>query len=221
MATVRDVIRSGIRHGIIKPGTQLGEDEFGVSMHASRASVRAAFQMLANEGLLERRTRSGTRVRTRPIQIDVRGMFPDEQEFSPMISVLARDQIVPPPPLVRSLLGIDDELVRLREYRSSVDDEVIAVRVAYRQRQFTGRGAEEPRDDIEAWFESVFGVPFGSVQTTIEFAVCDARSAKDMGLEEGAPLLVREQIFRDREGRARELAFLEVRADRVEFTDSR
>jgi GntR family transcriptional regulator len=216
--TVRDVVRFAIRHGYIQPGAQLDEDEVGRSLHASRAAVRTAFQMLVDEGSLKRRPRSGTRVEAPPVIIDLLGMFPVDSGNGPMVSVLTKDHVVPPPPLIAQTLGVSDAHLLLRKYVCSVGDRMIAIRSSYRQRQYTERGNPAPQDDIEGWFSEVFGVPFGSVATTIEYTTADAASARDLGVAEGAPLLVREQIFSDADGTPREIAFLQVLADRVAFT---
>ena len=57
------VIRTGIVGGEYAPNQRLVEAELAVALGASRAAVRGALLVLANEGLVERNRYRGARVR--------------------------------------------------------------------------------------------------------------------------------------------------------------
>ena len=219
--TVRDVIKSELRHGIISEGEQLDESVFGTRLHASRTAVREAMSSLVAEGVLDRRRREGTTVKRAPLGFDIHAMFPADNGTHAVASQLTADRIVPGPPLIQSLLGLIDEEVLLREYLLTAGETAIGFRISYRERQYSGRGPSDSLNNLAEWFRQVFQRELGRVSTCIEYAVSDPRTSTLLGIPEGSPLLVREQIFYDDSNVAREVAFTQLRADMVALTDIR
>ena len=216
---VRDVIRSEIRHGVHPIGSKLSEDSLVESLHASRATVREAIQILTNEGYLERRRRVGTTVLPKPVSIHWRGFFPEASTGIELVSTMLPDRILAAPDLIRRTLTLTGENVLLRQYALSFNDIPVGFRIAYRDAIHTGIGPQRGPNDLDALFEQVFDAKIGRIQTTLEYAPSDDKTSRELGVAEGFPMLVREQIFYDDQGNARELAFVQMRADMVSFSE--
>lgn len=221
MRTVRNVLSSSIRHGVLPTGGQVVEDDIVMQLHSSRTSVREALANLTESGTLSRRRKVGTVVVAAPVEIPVGGIVPNDPDHD-VRSRMVTDHVVPVHPLISAVLGVQDERVLLREFVMALKDQPIGFRISYRSCEFDGSDPVPPgTNDLEAWFRGIFGRELGGVSTVIEFATADTKTAQLLDLTVGAPLLVREQIFTDSDGVPRELAFTQVRADLVSFSDFR
>lgn len=219
--TVRNVLSSSIRHGVLPTGGQVVEDDIVMQLHSSRTSVREALQNLTESGTLSRRRKIGTVVVAAPVEIPVGGIVPNGTDHE-VRSTMVTDHVVPVHPLISAVLGLDEERVLLREFVMALRDQPIGFRISYRACEFDGSDpVPAGTNDLEGWFLGIFGRPLGGVRTVIEFATADVKTAQLLDVEAGAPLLVREQVFTDVDGVPRELAFTQVRADLVSFSDFR
>lgn len=70
-------------------------------------------------------------------------------------------------------------------------------------------------------FERLYGVPFGRMSNRVEVLPADSRTARLLGVETGAPLLMRQQYTFDADGRAREYSFTHFRGDRASVSNDR
>lgn len=219
--TVRTVLASSIRHGVLPPGGQVVEDDVVAQLHASRTSVREALANLTDSGVLSRRRKVGTVVVAAPLEIPVAGIVPEGPDHD-VRSRKVTDHVVPVHPLISAVLRLTDERVLLREFVMALREDPIGFRSCYRSAEFDGSDpVPAGTNDLDGWFRGIFGRELGVVQTVIEFATADVRTASLLDVVVGAPLLVREQIFHDVDGVPRELAFTQVRADLVSFSDRR
>ncbi len=75
-------------------------------------------------------------------------------------------------------------------------------------------------DDIATTFVSVYVRPFGRMETCIDAVAADRETAGLLGIREGAPLLVRDQVSPTRTGNVHEFAYAHYRADMVSFRSS-
>ncbi|MCE8006389.1 MAG: UTRA domain-containing protein [Aestuariivita sp.] len=66
---IKDEVRDKVRGGVWRPGHELPtEHEIAAQYGCARATVNRALRELAEEGLLERKRKSGTRVRASPLR---------------------------------------------------------------------------------------------------------------------------------------------------------
>jgi GntR family transcriptional regulator len=216
---VRDLIKSSIRHGISPVGSQLSEDGLVQSMHASRSTVREAMQILTDNGYLERQRRIGTTVLPKNVDLPWKGMFPLESSGIELIPVLLPDRILVAPELIRKMLTLSGDKVLLRQFTLEIDGKAVGSRIAYRDAIHTELGPNTAPNDIEGFILAVFGVELGRIQTTLEYAPSDAKTSRELDIPELSPMLVREQLFIDTDGNRLELAFTQVRADMVSFSE--
>jgi GntR family transcriptional regulator len=216
---VRNVITSAIRHGVHPIGSRINEDTLVDTLNASRATVREAMQILTDGGYLERQRRIGTTVLPRQIAIPWNGMYPDRSTGAVLTTAMLPDRHLAAPELIRRTLTLSGDSALLRQYRIDVNGVPVGFRIGYRDSRHDAIGPRQEPNDLEAHFVAVFRVPLGRVQTTVEYAPSDAKASRELGIPEGSPMLVREQLFFDVDGNAVELAFTQVRADMVSFID--
>ncbi|MBS9373051.1 GntR family transcriptional regulator [Rhodococcus sp. B50] len=214
------LIRSLIRSGFLVDDEQLVEDRLVKTMGIPRARVREALQQLAADGLVERRRRTGTRVRQEYFQVPVDDILP--WHTPPGFAVRQTDnRVVPSGPSIRTRLGTHDTRVGLVEHVfehvTSTGVEPLGVRMAYYREQYEQPKVWQRCPSLADAFALVYGVPLGKVDTVIDAVACDTDTARVLGLREGSPVLMREQLLRDVEGTVQEYTFSYYRADRVSF----
>jgi GntR family transcriptional regulator len=217
------LIRADIRTGRVAPDALLSEENLVQTLTMSRGAVREALHMLANEGLIERRPRAGTRVRREILQIktDVVQSLTSAVGSDRIDLIRLDERLIVAPPLIVEMLQLppNDEVL-LIEWLITLDREPFAVRTAY----ISGGGKNAPPGDkaadIKAAFHKVFGVPLGTSTTTIAANAADVELAERLGIAEGAPVIVTELHQTDVNGTPRGMAFTHYRADRVCFSTS-
>jgi len=78
-----------------------------------------------------------------------------------------------------------------------------------------------PGIEMEFVFELLFGVPFGHSRSRVEVVAADEHLARLLGVEQGSPLLLRQQVNYDVDDVAREFSFTHYRGDRATLTSQR
>jgi GntR family transcriptional regulator len=71
------------------------------------------------------------------------------------------------------------------------------------------------RESFRRDFERLYGAPFGRMSNRVEVLPADSRTARLLGVETGAPLIMRQQYTFDADGQAREYSFTHFRGDRA------
>jgi GntR family transcriptional regulator len=227
---VYDLLRMRIRLGEVAPNELFVETALIRTLSATRSAVRRALQGLADEGLLDRSPRSGTRLRrpivSAPLLSEMRSRLADggaempaEQLVvrpvrrgiaTPTEAVASRLQLLPGAQVVavEQILYIDGEPVGLRSAYFSPEPD------AERVLKYFSRTDYHPMPRPE-FFQKIYGVPAGRSEFTIE-AVPSLPGDRDiLGLAPGAPLLLRTVRSLDACGRPRWLSFTHLRGDRV------
>lgn len=213
---VRDLLRSELRSGFVARDAQFVEDYLVSALAASRSAVREALQMLAQEGLLSRERRSGTTV--------ARGvaLFPLDdilEAGGQPVTVRRTDQrSVPSTPLLRAKLATEDDTLGIVEHLFSTEEGPVGVRVAYYRLAYTQPESWAECPDLRQAFLSVFGRPLGRIDTVVEAGAGEPGTSKLLGIPEGSPVLIREQLLVDDRGVPQEFTFSHYRADRVSFS---
>lgn len=214
---IHQLLRSSIKSGVLRQGESLPEDFLVEHLHTTRASVRIALLMLADEGLVVRQRRVGTVVHGKPIQIPTQDVV-DETRSGPLEYRLIADHAFPAHVLIRSRMPTDSDRLRMIEYLIRSRGIPIGVLVAFQISADAGIFEHNLHvDDIATTFVSVYGRPFGRMETCIDAVAADRETATLLGIREGAPLLVRDQVLSDADGNVHELAYAHYRADMVSF----
>jgi GntR family transcriptional regulator len=216
-------LRSSIRVGTVGPESQLGELLLGEQLGVSRNSIRAALQMLAVEGLVVRRTKTGTRPSQRIVEIPVGEVLPRDSGEYPALTVHELGHaVVHPPETVRVRLGIPDQPVLEVRQVSVWQGEPLYVRTGYLPLRedaqvILGRMAELHADlkSFDESFAHLFGRAPGRWDCAVEAVPADDPTAGLLGVPAGRPLLLRELVMRDDLGAVREVSYTHFRGDRV------
>jgi GntR family transcriptional regulator len=219
-----DLLRTGIRHDLIPRNEKL-EEQFLTRRYAtSRNAVREALQTLALEGLVTRIPRFGTKVTGRITVLPLRDVAVNGGDVPDLAARLEELdlKLVPATPVLQERLAIDADQVVLIEHLARVADVPLYVRVAYlpapedvesfaERLRFVYAGQRSN----SAALQDLYGVDAGDIELTVEAIPCDPRTAKLLGCQTGAPILVRERVLHDVDGRPRELSFTHLRGDRA------
>lgn len=188
-----DLIRVGIRSG--KGSGPLVESELQAVYHTSRNTVRAALDLLRQEGLVERVPGVGTFAvvrQSRHVIDRLQGLSEGiERGGSRVVHEPMAIEIGPAPAIVAAVLGLEpgaDAL--LIERRSFIDGDPVAV-----GSHWLPPWAEEAiRDgdltrELFSVYEEAFGQAVLASQAVIEAVAADAWTADQLRITEGAPLL--------------------------------
>jgi GntR family transcriptional regulator len=129
-------------------------------------------------------------------------------------------RVVPAVPLLVELfeLGPGEHRLLLVEGLIVVGGEPVCLGVTYFLEDTPDQRIDERPIRLPDLFRRSYGTALGSCASTIEVAPCEGRTAQLLEIEEGAPVLMRQQLLRDVTGRPREVCHTHYRADRVEFT---
>ncbi|MCL8025751.1 GntR family transcriptional regulator [Nocardioides bruguierae] len=219
-----DALRSSIRRGRLGPDQPLVEFKLVRTLGIGRNAVREVLRRLADEGLVIRRPAIGTIIPRPMIRVspdEIVGFDGDcEEQFEQRVTVEV---------LAQELIDIAEDLsssmaiparMQLVESLIHVDGEPLAllsqlIPEGYDMARMTNRW--EPLDRP---FLRLYGVRLGSTSTTVEAVAADAWCATLLGTDEGAPLILREQVLESEDGSVRMMNFARYRADRVAFTAS-
>ncbi len=217
-------LRAGIRDGSIAPEQRLHENDLVAMFAANRNAIRRALQMLAQDGLVERHTRTGTTVASSIATFSAIGVLPlagvDE------LRVLEIDQdVIPMPPALAARMGSESPHVLAYSQLGLAGDVPLYVRSGYAPTLATdphyfAQVEENHRDlrPIEVAFRRLFGAGLGAVEGAVEWAPAEASLGRLLRLASGSPLLVREMLLVDEHGQGREFSVTYFRGDRVSLS---
>ncbi len=227
-----NLLRAGIRSGLMRPNQPLDEGVIARGFGTSRNSVRHALRMLAADGLVVRQTRYGTAVSGHIAELPIINVGADSvasaisEHGGDVTHEIVDVQFIPSTRVIRDRLATEEREVLLIESVLRAGGEPLYVSVGY---ICVGDLA---RDDLVARVHELYRAPrtldesmlllygkrFGHARTSIEAVPCDARSARLLGVSEGAPTLFRDRVLFDEDGRPRDLSFTHLRGDRAALT---
>lgn len=213
---VRDLISLSIQLGYISLDDQLVEHDLMEIFNTSRTSVRAALAQLSETGMIERRPRVGTRVRTIGLTIPLGDISSVGQD---VFLKITEDRIVPNFPLASDKLGLDTESIRMVENSFIYQDTVIGIRTAYFSSSIEVKPEEVAAAPLrmDAIFTETFCQQPGGVEAIIGADSADSRDARIMDIPLGTPLLTRAMTYFAEDGSAIEIVFDRFRVDWVHF----
>ncbi|MCR1785849.1 GntR family transcriptional regulator [Nocardioides carbamazepini] len=227
MATRRayEMLRTLLRSGELSTADLLGEAQLITLLDASRNAVRRALRLLAEEGLLSRQPKLGTRLARDQIELAGGEVVPRVLLGNAARHRLLIDttsvEAVPATSVVRARLGPDvTEVVRI-EQTFHADGAPICVRTGYARvhahdRLLVAREevdtAPPPYPEV---FEILYGRPFGWSSSVLAAIPCEDHTALSLEVGAGAPVLLRESVVFDIDGVAQELSYTHLRSDRI------
>jgi GntR family transcriptional regulator len=214
---VHDLVVASVIEGEISAASVLVEERLVHDLDASRNAVREALQSLAVEGVLTRERRVGTTVVGGFVKIGVDDASPSSGE--PVVQRVVDVHRMPATSMLRRLLELDDSEhdVRMVENLFVDGSQVIGVRSAYYSCRY--RSSDYPESAVmPAVVEAYFGAQLGSVRTSLGATLADARTARVLEVRPASPVVFRQQLFIDTDGRPIQLVFDHYRADRVLIT---
>jgi GntR family transcriptional regulator len=211
------LLRAGIRDGLIESGASLDEQDLVRQLSTSRNSVREALALLVSEQVVTRRQHHGTKAvgRIRRVSLD-----------SPNLEGITRTgrdavtwheierQVISAPPIVAAKLSLEEGgRVLVTEHLLTLEDAPYSLRVGYRplrDGQAAPRQSAHPQEEFAAIFQSV-----ARVAATIEAVPTEERTARLLGTAPGSPLLLHEILLFDDDDLPVDLAFVSYHAGRV------
>jgi len=204
-ATYREIkadILGRITRGEWKPGSTIpGETELAAAYGSARATVNRAMRELADEGILERRRKAGTRVRLSPLREARFAIPPVREEIEGRGAAyryaLIESEVLPAPDWLRARLGLPPgaavrhvaclHLADGAPYQHEDRWISLALLPQAGPADFTAAGPTE-------WL--IAQIPFSEVEIAIAAAAADPTLAARLGCAPGEPLLVIERATR-------------------------
>ncbi|HTF55000.1 MAG TPA: GntR family transcriptional regulator [Pseudonocardia sp.] len=227
---VYNILRSAIRTGAMDQDEQLVEFRLIRSMRESRAAVREAMRMLAEEGLLTRERRVGTRVARDIIRIPVMDeVIPidgptlnglGDQERT-VIYQLERRMVIPPEPVYHALSPRDGRVLMLDQL-ILLDGETIGARTTYISVDHTSEsvlqavtGSTHHPLAYGPLFRALFNQDVGRSDFTIESIASGERTSGLLDIPFGSPLLLVETLLRGTDEVPRLLSYAHLTSNRL------
>lgn len=220
IARVYDLVRTYLPR--LEPGDILSEADLVRSMSSSRNAVRAALQLLTNDGLLTRKTKVGTRA-GHSLSVPLDALLPDIDKPAVGMSAEIRTRIGYAPTFIQEMFNLPPgAAVAATNGLLSSNGQRIGVNAGY----IPLTRAEAMRADelvantsgVIDFLEDSLGVTVAGSRARIGALGCDPETASRIGAAVGAPMLWLEMVFVDHRGRDRALLHVRYRADYVEFS---
>ncbi|MET1052277.1 MAG: UTRA domain-containing protein [Mycetocola sp.] len=229
-----ELIRSALRTGDIRSDRDLSAASLVRRTGVSRQAVASAVDRLVHQGLIRPTTKLGKSPAAVMLQLSVDDFVPNSQrktlpwpDSSNLQIALLEHRMVQSTPVIRERMRTSADYVLMVEGLGRVGKEVVVITVGYyaepnpdeiirRSIECTGL---VPMLPLAEWFSTLFDVPFGRCDTTIEAVRSDAVTTRQLGVAEGSVALLRESLLVDADGRPRCLSYSHYRADRVSLAD--
>lgn len=204
-ATYREIkadILSRITRGDWKPGSTIpGEAELAAAYGSARATVNRAMRELADEGILERRRKAGTRVRLSPLREARFAIPPVREEIESRGAAyryaLIESEVLPAPDWLRARLGLPAG-ARVRHVAClhladgvpyQHEDRWISLALLPQ-----AASADFSRSGPTEWL--IAQIPFSEVEIAIAAAAADPALAARLGCAPGEAFLMIERATR-------------------------
>lgn len=195
-----EALRQHILEGRLPPGAILAtERDLQEQYDVSRSTVRQALATLEREGLIVRERGRGTRVASVPYIENLPGLRSFSEEMRhigrvPEARILDVTQGRPPNEAIVAL-GLDegDETIGLHRLMC-IGGQPVVVFHSYLPARLGVTLDADFSGSLYALLEDTYGLPLREAWETIEADGCPAGAAGLLGLEAGAPVLVRRRL---------------------------
>jgi Transcriptional regulators len=219
-------IRERIMAGEFEPDGRLPtERELCESFGVSRITIRNAFRMLQDQGLVERMAGKGTFARSR-LQQKVPILDMDYQNsLKNSISrreLLSNEDILPPQEVAQILGILKIERCRFIERRDFCDAEAFSYDKGYLPLGLASTLSEEMLckvEFLELWADT-HGIEISYAQSSTEAVSADKLASERLGVPLGSPMLLTTDVIYTREGRAIGLFKTVYRGDRCKLVST-
>jgi GntR family transcriptional regulator len=209
----------------LSPGDRLPtESELMERFGVSRTTVREAVNELARNGLVRRRSGSGTFVAQRPIEQELTrltGFVEDMRalQLEPTAEVVTRKEVAADDLVARRLALEPGETVMLVERVRLADGEPLSFDVTYLPLEIGRRLAKENLVvyPIFELLEAKYGIRLGEADYRIEAANATARIARYLKIKPNDAVLLIERTTYAAEGPPVDFERLHYRGDRVRY----
>lgn len=219
---MRDLLRSAILAGAYGDGPLPFEHELTAAFGVSRGVIRDAFQLLRDEGLIDRQRGAGTFVVTPALSgrridaLDNRLEVPDHTRTHRDVLSIER---VPAPAMVAERLEVAPGTdVYFHERINLLDGMPTTLRSGWITEALGERfdaAARRLQAPVLHVIEHVLGCRVASADMKVEACLVDATTGPALQAPVGAPLLLIERLFRDEAGAPVELSYSRIRGDRL------
>lgn len=228
---VYELLRMRIRSGEVDPDELFIDTTLVRSFNATRHAVRRALQSLADEGLLQRSPRSGTRlsghITNAPLFGELHPQTGDEAEPNVQGGRLVvrptQRAVATATELVASRLRLPvGTRLAVLEQELYVDGESVGVRSIYFAPHPDAEtvvgladGGDHDPVSFEEFFGRVYGKPVGRSKITVEAVPAIAGEHDSLEVVPGTPLLLRTMLTWDASRRPICISFTHLRGDRM------
>lgn len=202
-----------IRHWIrqhSEPGSSLKEHDLQRLTGASRTEVREILAMLTDDGIINRKPKSGTQLETQiadfALHLPVAFEPGQEDQYQP---VVLNQVTVPATPALQELFESQTETSFLvEESRLELNRQPLAMRTSF------WRGSEQPRrsaagatnTDMAQLFEDSFGTRLASCDAFVDALSASERLAASLKIQPRQPVLLRKAVLRGADGLIHEVS---------------
>ncbi|WP_326674323.1 MULTISPECIES: GntR family transcriptional regulator [unclassified Streptomyces] len=218
---VADVLRQRIVEGDYESGTLPDERVLGRSLGATRNVVRAALDLLRDEGLVTRRRGIGTLVTARKAGHGLGRLTGLAEELTPYGTVTnevreARLVQHAPPAVAERLMLPDGSAAVYIERLRHLDGSPLSLDSTWLAPDIGGPllGLDLAWRDLFALIEENSGVRLGSAEITVHAVTAEPDTAQLLGIPNGSALFAIDRLTRLADGRPVDLESLRVRGDR-------
>jgi GntR family transcriptional regulator len=222
---VRDLLRAELLRGDYDRRALPQESELQRTHGASRGAVRAALELLREEGLVERLRGAGTFVRGQRLRHQQESLHGLDSGGPPVAHEVLGLQVQPAHSVQPALLRIPvgSPVLRL-DRRTSVGGEVVGLWTSYLPlplaAPLTDRAVDLSGDYYDA-LERLLGRRIGSAENATEAVLADIVVAPALGVPVGSPVLRLERLVQLEDGTPLDMGVGRFRGDRLRLLSTR
>ena len=193
------------------------------SFAVTRGTIRHALQTLAREGLIYREKGRGTFLKRRRVELDLTqlGSITAQmrgRQWAPGYRLLARNRIVPPPPVRHALdLAEGAEVWEVRRLRLADGEPVSAERSHIPCELAPDLDRQDLSGSLYALLQEHYGFALQAADQTIRTRAADAEEAQLLAIAEGVPVFIITGLLSEARGRAVEHSRSVWRGDRYDL----
>jgi GntR family transcriptional regulator len=210
-----DMLRLRVRTAHVTPDVKFVEHNMISTLGVSRQALRNSARRLADQGILTRQVRDGTRVAGELYDFDT-GRFSAIDWTAFELRETDAGQVIPSMGLVDRFGDVGQ--VSYNEQVLSAHGTPIGLRRAY---FLNGVDAPERRDACTsdpAVFSTVYGTTLARIESALDVMDADGHLMARLALREGTRILLLSQALVDEDGTVQEQSFWHFRGDRVSLT---
>ena len=222
---IADSLLERIESGALNVGARLpSERELSKQLDVARMTVRQALQLLASQGVLERKQGVGAFVAAPKVERPADRLSPftrgmESLGLQPGAKVLVLEERLANAKVARKLQIHLSAPVYFGQRLRSVNNELIMVETVYlpaaRFPNFIGH--DLTNRSIYQILETVYDVSIDRAEQTLEAVSATEFEAHWLGVQTGAPLLLEERVGFDQSGQPVEYAKDLYRGDRIRY----